>query len=743
MSASGRVLPLPVTNEIYLRAAAKDDWTRVKMAMFAGDPRKQPRASWQGFPAVDMLKASHAHLNTYCSVGLQTGFSRGLAGFEKTFMLVIDDAGTKADLSRAEGFLGRAPNYVLETSPGNHQAGWFTELTDLAWSTGLVKNLYEAMGRQADNLKNLVTYVRLPVGTNWKAELGPAGFRCRMIHWAPGDRSMDWIAIENRIGRAVPVQVSLSRAAGAMPDPGEIEADSVLQAFRLLGMVQSAGRVTTMGWGFDVDCPWIEEHTDRAREGTSYVPVRQRFRCHHGHCQDRTMGDVRARLNALLAEDSGGLTSLAGLDFDAVTDAGAPPAVARSTTAWKAAWQCSGKNGTGPAIANVTNVLVTLRRAPAFAGAFGFNAFTLREMLHRELPGVAPGTTPGVPREWRDQDTVLLQDWLQIQGLRSITTNMVDLAVNTIMHEQIYHPVRDWLEGLRWDGVARLDEWLARYAGTPQDTYHAHVGRWFLMTMCRRVAEPGCRADYMLVLEGPQGIEKSTLLARLAGPVGWFSDSIPDIGTKDASEHLVGRWLIEIAEMDRFDRAESAAMKAFLSRTTERYRRAFARRTMNEPRQCVFAGTVNHRSYLKDDTGNRRYWPITVGRIDLAGLMAVRDQLFAEAWHRAVTLGEQYWPDPLFEDLFIQPEQDERLEADPWDHLVMGFLRDKTRVLIHEVIVACTGGGSMHLSTTNRNRVVRIMETLHWKRGPRGNEGEKFWYPTNGASGWVRSASGG
>jgi len=143
----------------------------------------------------------------------------------------------------------------------------------------------------------------------------------------------------------------------------------------------------------------------------------------------------------------------------------------------------------------------------------------------------------------------------------------------------------------------------------------------------------------------------------------------------------------------------------------------------------MFAGTVNHHSYLKDETGNRRYWPVAVGQLDLAGLALVRDQLFAEAWSRAIGQNEQYWPDPVFEDLFMQPEQDQRLEADPWETLVTEFLRSKSQVLVHEVIIAVTGGGSVHLNTTNRNRVSRIMETLRWRRGRRGNNGEKFWYP--------------
>jgi predicted P-loop ATPase len=233
----------------------------------------------------------------------------------------------------------------------------------------------------------------------------------------------------------------------------------------------------------------------------------------------------------------------------------------------------------------------------------------------------------------------------------------------------------------------------------------------------------------MPVLEGPQGVDKSTLLVTLVGNPEWFSDGLPDIGTKDACEHLTGRWLIEIAEMDKFDRAESAQMKAFVSRTTERYRRAYAKRTQDEPRQCVFAGTVNHHSYLKDETGNRRYWPFVVGTIDLVGLASARDQLFAEAWSRAVLENEPYWPDKMFEDLFMQPEQDQRLEADPWEHLVADFLRTRNQVLVYEVVVAVTGGGSLHLNTTNRNRVARIMETLKWCRGKRGSNGERFWYP--------------
>ena len=711
-----------ITNEAFLEGIFKDQWEHALVAGFAGDPQAASEANWTAFPA-RMLPSVTAQqrLNLYFCPSLVRGTRRVLGEFVSFHVIVVDDYGTKVVPGVPEKILGRRPNYVLETSLGNYQAGWIVEpITDLAWLRGALKQLKDAIG-DGDNLADPMIWRRLPVGVNGKPQ-----HRNWQLNLATREFQKDLVVsklwLKGRMGPVVPL--ASPSGTTTIPAQDKIDADPVLQAFHLLGRVQGQARQTTMGWGHDVECPWVEEHSVRAPTGAVYVPVHGRFHCHHGHCQDRDMGEVRERLDQLLREHSGGTTILATLEFDAV-DLGQP----RTTpTQWQNSLQRAGKNGDGPPIANSFNVMVALKQAPEFTDAFGFNAFTLREMLRRELPEVVPGTTPGVPRPWRDQDTALLQIWLQGQGLRTVTSAMVDAAVNTLMHEHAYHPVRDWLQGLTWDGTSRLDTWLSRYLGTAQDPYHANIGRWFLMTMCRRIHEPGCRADYMLVLEGPQGQEKSSLLARLAGPKDWFSDNLPDIGTKEASEHLVGRWLVEIAEMDRFDRAESAAMKAFVSRTTEQYRRAYARRTGSEPRQCVFAGTVNHRSYLKDETGNRRYWPVAVGRIDLAGLTKARDQLFAEAWHRAVMMGEQYWPDPTFEELFIQPEQDERLEPDPWDHLVMGFLQHRKQVLVHEVIAACTGGGSAQLSTFNRNRVMRIMETLRWKRGRRGPNGERFWY---------------
>src|SRR5262249_7466024 len=163
---------------------------------------------------------------------------------------------------------------------------------------------------------------------------------------------------------------------------------------------------------------------------------------------------------------------------------------------------------------------------------------------------------------------------------------------------------------------------------------------------------PGCKVDYMMILEGLQGKKKSTVCNILAKR--WFSDSMPEISgkSKEASQHLRGKWLIEIPEMDAMKGAAASRLKAFITRTTERYRPVWGRRDVVEPRQCVFIGTTNHSVHFTDETGNRRFWPVKVGTIDIGKLNEDIDQLYAEAVVR-LDDGKQWWPDEEFEALHI------------------------------------------------------------------------------------------
>ena len=185
----------------------------------------------------------------------------------------------------------------------------------------------------------------------------------------------------------------------------------------------------------------------------------------------------------------------------------------------------------------------------------------------------------------------------------------------------------------------------------------------------------------MLILEGPQGARKSTALKVLAGE-DWFTDELPDLGSKDAAIHMQGVWIVEIAELDAIGRAEVSRIKAFLTRTTDRFRPPYGRYTVEVPRQCVFAGTVNPDTYLRDETGNRRFWPLRCGTIDIPALARDREQLWAEAVHR-FREGAIWWIDNPALLTEAREAQDSRYQSDAWDDLIEHWLTHEIRTVSH------------------------------------------------------------
>jgi predicted P-loop ATPase len=242
--------------------------------------------------------------------------------------------------------------------------------------------------------------------------------------------------------------------------------------------------------------------------------------------------------------------------------------------------------------------------------------------------------------------------------------------------------------------------------------YTETIGRLFLIAAVARVFAPGAKADYVVVFEGRQGAGKSRACEALGAP--WFSDALPDVSReKDAAQHLRGKWIIEISELSAMSRTEAENLKSFISRPVERYRPPYGREEVSEPRQCLFIGTTNRSSYLRDDTGGRRFWPVKVGRIDVDELAADRDQLFAEAVV-AYRAGEPWWPSPDFERDHIRAEQEERFEVDAWEAEIEAFLRGRHRVQVSEVAREALGITAAKIGTAEQRRIVSAISRLGW-----------------------------
>ena len=371
--------------------------------------------------------------------------------------------------------------------------------------------------------------------------------------------------------------------------------------------------------------------------------------------------------------------------------------------------------------------MLAMRSAPEMRGALAYDEMLCAAILTGPLPAIEAAGAEAFdgPRPARDTDVSRLQEWLQHAGLPKIGKDTTHQAVDLRAQEAAFHPVRDYLSALTWDGTARLDTWLTTYLGAEWTPYAAGIGAMFMVAMVARVFQPGCKADYLLVLEGPQGARKSTACAILGG--AWFSDNLPDVTAgKDVSQHLTGKWLIEISELSAMSKAESATLKAFISRPVERYRPSYGRKEVIQPRQCVFIGTTNKSAYLRDETGGRRFWPVKVGRIDTDALACDRDQLFAEAVRR-YRAGARWWPDETFEREHIAPEQEARFEADAWEDTIRKFLAAREQTTVGEVARDALFIETPRIGTADQRRITAIMERLNWGRLPKDWRGLRSW----------------
>ena len=235
-----------------------------------------------------------------------------------------------------------------------------------------------------------------------------------------------------------------------------------------------------------------------------------------------------------------------------------------------------------------------------------------------------------VGRELNEDVIRVLRHWIMEAFCWEPSKENVTEAAMTLAFESRFNPVCQYLDSLTWDGEARLDLLLPRYLGTQDGEYERAVGRKLLLAAARRAREPGCKFDLVPILEGSQGSGKTSALRILGG--AWHSDAeLGSVEKKDAPIVLQGVWIMELGELSAMNKSGVDHLKAFVSRTDDRFRPPFERLAKTFPRRCVFVGTTNSCAYLRDLTGNRRFLPVRTGKIDLAALRLNRDQLWAEA----------------------------------------------------------------------------------------------------------------
>ena len=348
-------------------------------------------------------------------------------------------------------------------------------------------------------------------------------------------------------------------------------------------------------------------------------------------------------------------------DFDGLDDAELPEDY---NDEWKAELEYT---KSGKLLCNIANIILILENDPALAGHIVHDLFTGMDSAKDGLPWNKNAN------QWTDTDDANLRVWLEkhydITGKEKIAD-----ALTAVLTRNSYHPIRDYLSGLTWDGVPRLDRIIIDYMGAEDSELNRAMSRKHFVAAVARVFNPGCKYDYCLIMSGAEGIGKSTLLRVMGGK--WFNDSITTLEGKEGMEQLRRAWVVELGELSSIKRSDVEQVKAHLSKQVDIYRAAYARRVLEHPRQCVFCGTTNEALFLKGDTGNRRFWVIPVVaelrkyRDWSEAIRRDRDQLWAEAVHYY----KQGEPLYLSEELEAQAKQRQQDFNDDNDDPIVAML---------------------------------------------------------------------
>lgn len=356
-------------------------------------------------------------------------------------------------------------------------------------------------------------------------------------------------------------------------------------------------------------------------------------------------------------------------------------------------------------------------------GTLAFDEFSKRVILTKALPWHKEKHIKEY-QEWSPYDSIKFRYYLNTKGF-DVPLKLIDEAVVSTALNNSFHPVKNYMTMLIWDGIPRIETWLIKYCGVKDTKYTREIGRVALMQMVKRVYQPGCKADYILVLEGEQGSKKSEVFRVLAQP--WFAEFPCDPRAKDTIDMMQGKLIIEFAEMAVTRKADIDALKAFITRQVDRIRFAYASKPVDVPRQGVFMGTLNPdatNEWLSDTTGNRRFFPAKVGKIEIAWLQDDRDQLIAEAV-QLVMKGVASW---IIDDevvKMVEAEQEARQHTDPWTTQIEEFLELDEIAVKHffttakDIWVSQVGlkGTAAQMTRFHSIRIHTVMKKLGWIYG--------------------------
>jgi predicted P-loop ATPase len=371
-----------------------------------------------------------------------------------------------------------------------------------------------------------------------------------------------------------------------------------------------------------------------------------------------------------------------------------------------------------PCLKNVTNFLKGCDAY--FKGLFQFNLFTNNIEFTRK-PFWQPDTLD--IREWRDSDAINIKNYFSNLISRfENSTNTILEGVYLAAMEKPYHPIKTYLESLVWDGKKRLDTWLIDYCQCNDNIFIREISKKVLVAAVARLYQPGIKFDYLLVLEGEQALYKSTLCNVLGG--NWYAEFHMNVRDRDTLDALRGKWIIEIAEMETARKTDIDVLKAFLSRQVDRMRLPYGRSTQDFPRTCIFIGTVNPdgAGYLKDPTGNRRFWIAHVLKIDIEGIRRDRNQLFAEAMIEYKKGCKLFLESPEAQEIAATETRTRQVE-DTFLSSIVSFLIKKEEegkpvleTSINWIGINCFGLSINEITPALAKRIAIVLRMLHYKK---------------------------